>query len=93
MPQPKNHKKEMAQAIIHRITNSGMSGKIAEKCARHMFLGASNMALQLDNPDVAHVMHTCFTDVVENGIKKIYTWAETTMPSPRKPVTSDKKAA
>lgn len=86
---PKDLKKEMADAIIHRITNTGVKGKIAEKTARNMLMGASCFAISQDDTGNARLLHSCFTDVVEHGLKQVYKWAGVAMPEGEHTITQE----
>lgn len=89
-------RKALAEAAVSRITNTGAQGKTAEKMARNMFIGASNMALIIGDKELAHDIHSAFTDIVEQGLKKLYAMAEIDMPvvtTQTPEVTTNKEAA
>lgn len=80
MPKTTDVVKQLAEAAVHRITNTGVKGKIAEKVARNMFMGASTLALIQEDAPLGRELHTCFTDIVEQGLKQVYKWAGVAMP-------------
>lgn len=73
-------RKELSLSIVNRIKHSGMKGKLAERIARNMLAGASNLALIQGDKDLAREIHASFSDVVEYGLQKVFTWAGEPMP-------------
>lgn len=88
-----NHalRKELSKTIVHRITTFDLTGKTAEKVAKNMILGASNLALLQGDKELGQYLHSLFTDIVEFNYKLVYKWAE--LPVPAKVETGDKEAA